>query len=69
LYFDGTWDPLDVPAVTLKDLGHLDSTLNNLREFMAKVKEHSENATVINDLLISTVIFSKQNLQSLQFSF
>ena len=48
LYYDWSWDPLKMPAVTLKDPGHV-----------AKVKEHLENATIIDDLFISTVILPK----------
>ncbi len=56
LYYDWWWDPLEMPAVTLKDPGDVDFMLNNLRKFVLKVKERSENATVIDDLLISNVI-------------
>jgi hypothetical protein len=38
--------------VTLKDPGHVDFMLNNLRKYVGKVKEHSEDATVIDDFLI-----------------
>jgi hypothetical protein len=48
-----------MPAVTLKDPGHVDFMLNNLRKFVAKLKVHSEDATAINDLLISNVISPK----------
>ena len=39
-------------AVILKDSGQVDFMLNNLQKFVAKVREHSENATVIDELLI-----------------
>ena len=57
LYYDWSWDPLEMPAVTLKDPGQVDFMLNNLQKFVVKVKEHSEIATVIGELLISTVIY------------
>jgi hypothetical protein len=50
---------LEMPAVTLKDPDHIDFMLNNLRKYVAIVKEHSEDATVIDDLLISNVISPK----------
>ena len=59
LYYDWSWAPLEMPAVTLKDPGHVDFMLNNLRKFVAKLKVHSEDATAINDLLISNVISPK----------
>jgi hypothetical protein len=36
--------------------------LNNLRKFVAKVKEHSEDATGIDDLLISNLISPKSKI-------
>jgi hypothetical protein len=51
-----------MPAVTLKDPGHVNSMLNNLRKSV--VKEHSEDATVIDYLLISNVISPKSKLQN-----
>jgi hypothetical protein len=62
LYYDWSWDPLDMPAVTLKNPGHVNFMLNNLRKYLAKVKEHSEDATVIDDLLISTAISPKSKI-------
>jgi hypothetical protein len=37
LFYDWTWDPLNMPAMTLKDPGHVDFMLNNLRKFVRKV--------------------------------
>ena len=39
LYYDWSWDLLEMPAVTLKDPGHVDFMLNNLRKFVAKLKK------------------------------
>jgi hypothetical protein len=33
-----TNEPLEMPAVALKDPGHVDFMLNNLRKYVAKVK-------------------------------
>ena len=62
LYYDWSWDPLEMPAVILKDPCHVDFMLNNLRKFVAKVKEHSEDATAIDELLISNVISPKSKI-------
>jgi hypothetical protein len=58
-----------MPAVTLKDPGHVHFMLNNLRKFAAKVKEHSEDATAIDDLLISNVISPKSKITKFSLFF
>ena len=39
LYYNWSWDPSDMHAMTLKDPGHVDFMLNNLRKFVNKVNE------------------------------
>jgi hypothetical protein len=48
-----------MPTVTLKDPRHVNFMLNNLRKFVAKVKEQSENTTMINGLLIAMLFLPK----------
>jgi hypothetical protein len=60
---------LEIPAITLKDPGQVDFMLNNLQKLVVKVKEHIENATVLDELLISAVISSSSNFLNLRYSF
>jgi hypothetical protein len=62
LYCDWSWDPLDMPVVILKDQGHADFMIINLRKFVTKVNEQSKKAYLMEDLLISNVSSSKSML-------
>jgi hypothetical protein len=37
--YDGSWDPLDMPAVTFKDPGNVNFMLKNLGKIVTKVNE------------------------------
>jgi hypothetical protein len=59
LFYVRAYNSLNLPAVTLKDWGHIDFMLNNPRKSVAQVNELSQNAYYIQELLISNVISPK----------
>jgi hypothetical protein len=69
LYYDWAWDPLKMPAVALMDPCHVDFMLNNLRKFVTKVNEQSQNPSYIAQLLISNIFSQFQNFDSVSIIF
>jgi hypothetical protein len=45
-----------MPALTLKEPGHVDFMLKNQRKFVSKVEEQSKSRSFIKDLLISNSV-------------
>jgi hypothetical protein len=68
MYCDWAWDPLNMSAVTLKDPGYVDFMLNNLRKFVTKLNEQSQN-TSYNDKLLISIVISRNSKFSIFFWF